>query len=152
MAGTRPNSRAARRDGVVDGLILPDEVLVARLAHVIMTVAGKKPELIQPHKSKLLDVMGKRDQWEIRFELSKAITRLQSEPEEIAELVGVFKKYLDVPQSFVRTGALQGLADLAQKDPSLRSMVYDLLDHYVVSGTAAMRARCRKLLVVLGRD
>ena len=131
---------------MVAGLILPDPVLTARCAHVIMFVAQKKPQLVQPYKRSLLDAMSRCDQWEIRLELSKAITQLQLTADEIADLVGVFKAYLDAPQSFVRTGALQGLADLARKDADLVPMTQNLLAHYVNSGTAAMRARARKLL------
>ena len=133
----------------VAALVLPDPVLVSRCAHVIMQVAEKQPDLVQPHKPALLETMGERNQWEVRLECSKAITKLRLEPREIHDLVHVFKDYLDAPQSFVKTAALQGLADLAQKDPDLTPMVRDLLSHYVLSGTPAMRARCRKLLAVL---
>jgi hypothetical protein len=57
--------------------------------------------------------------------------------------------YLDDRSSIVKTSALQGLADLAQHDASLRPKVLELLRASTRNGTAAMKARSRKLLLQL---
>jgi hypothetical protein len=58
-------------------------------------------------------------------------------------------EYLQDRSSIVRTSALQGLADLAQDDTSLRPKVIELLRESTRDGTAAMKARSRKLLLRL---
>ena len=45
-----------------------------------------------------------------------------------------------------RTFALQSLMDLSAKDPSLRRRVLTIAAEFAENGTAAMRARARKLL------
>jgi hypothetical protein len=54
--------------------------------------------------------------------------------------------YLEDQSSIVRTFALQALADLSRNDAGLRSRVREILEESVATGTAAMRARARKLL------
>jgi hypothetical protein len=54
--------------------------------------------------------------------------------------------YLEDRSSIVKTFALQGLADLAQDDPSIRPGVIEILRQATRTGTAAMKARGRKLL------
>jgi hypothetical protein len=57
--------------------------------------------------------------------------------------------YLEDRSSIVKTSALQGLADLAQHDSSLRPKVIELLRESTRNGTPAMKARSRKVLVQL---
>ena len=52
----------------------------------------------------------------------------------------------------MRTFALQALADLAEQAPDLLPEVIELLHEAVRAGTAAMRARSRKLLLRLERQ
>jgi hypothetical protein len=59
--------------------------------------------------------------------------------------------YLEDRSSIVKTCALQGLADLAQDDPSTRPKVLEILREAARSGTPAMKARSRKLLIRLER-
>jgi hypothetical protein len=54
-------------------------------------------------------------------------------------------RYLEDRSSIVKTCALQGLFELAQEDPLLRSRAVEVLREAFRSGTAAMKARSRKL-------
>jgi hypothetical protein len=56
------------------------------------------------------------------------------------------RRYLDDRSSIVKTFALQALFDLTRVDPSLRESTRALLEGAVSTGTAAMKARSRKLL------
>jgi hypothetical protein len=57
--------------------------------------------------------------------------------------------YLDDRSSIVKTFALQGLADLAENEPSIRPRVIETLREATRNGTPAMKARSRKLLLKL---
>jgi hypothetical protein len=48
--------------------------------------------------------------------------------------------------SIVKTFAIQSLADIARDDASMRPEVRALVETHMRSVTAAMRARCRKLM------
>jgi len=60
-------------------------------------------------------------------------------------------RYLEDRSSIFKTSALQGFADLAQDDASIRPGVIEILREATRSGTAAMKARGRKLLIRLER-
>lgn len=65
--------------------------------------------------------------------------------------VAALNAYLEDRSSIVRTHALQGLADLAQHDATMRPEVMEILRAATRSGTAAMKARSRKLLILFER-
>ena len=58
--------------------------------------------------------------------------------------------YLEDRSSIVKTFALQGLADLAQPEPGLRAEVIEILHESARNGSAAVKARSRKLLILFG--
>jgi hypothetical protein len=60
--------------------------------------------------------------------------------------------YLEDRSSIVKTFALQGLADLAAAEPSVRETVIQTLQEARRKGTAAMKARSKKLLRGLEND
>ena len=63
--------------------------------------------------------------------------------------VSLMHAYLEDRSSIVKTSALQGLADLARADPTLRLKVMEVLRASSRSGTPAMKARSRKWLLHL---
>jgi len=93
--------------------------------------------------------MAETREQEMRWHLAAMIPRLSLAAKERKMVVSLLNLYLEDPSSIVKTSALQGLADLAQKDSSLRPQVIDLLREATRSGTPAMKARSRKLLLQL---
>jgi len=93
--------------------------------------------------------LAEAQQNKLRWSLAVTLPRLNLCRSERRRVVLALESWLDDPaemSSIVRTCALQGLADLAAKDLSLRSAVVDLLRQHGRSGTPAMRARSRILL------
>ena len=74
------------------------------------------------------------------------IPRLELNARERLVAVDILFDYLRDRSSIVKTFAMQGLADLAVKDPLLRRKLLPLLEELTEIGTPAMRARGRKLL------
>ena len=109
-------------------------------------VSAKKPRLLDRHKPELLGLLAEADQIELRWHLAAMIPRLRLTPTERQRAATALQLYLDDRSSIVKTFALQGLADLAQNDPALRTNVKHLLEDALQSGTPAMRARARHLL------
>jgi hypothetical protein len=77
------------------------------------------------------------------------VPRLKLTPLECRRVAEVLQEYLEDRSSIVRTCAMQGLADLTRQNASLRPMVLDLVRSLTRTGTPAMRARGRILLVQL---
>jgi len=114
-------------------------------------VTREKRELLQPYKKELLGLMAEADQQELRWHLAAMVPRLLLTAKERQIAASSLNKYLVDRSSIVRTFALQGLADLAENDADMRAAVMELLREAMRTGTAAMKARGRKLLLRLER-
>lgn len=75
--------------------------------------------------------------------------RLALNAKELTLAAAALKNYLGDRSSIVRTCALQALSDLAEQSPERVSEVTELLHQAARTGTAAMKARSRKLLLRL---
>ena len=93
--------------------------------------------------------MTETEQQEMRWHLAVMVPRLALTAKERQVAISSLESYLEDRSSIVKTFALQGLADLAQEDPSIRPGVIEILRQATRSGTPAMKARSRKLLLQL---
>jgi hypothetical protein len=131
---------------LIAGLWSEDPLIRMRAADAAEKVSRKNPELLQPHKKKLLGLMAEAQQQELCWHLAVMVPRLSLNPKERQYAASVLGNYLEAHSSIVKTFALQGLADLAQKDAHLRPGAIAILREAGENGTPAMRARSRKLL------
>jgi len=93
--------------------------------------------------------MVETEQQELRWHLAAMVPRLQLNTKQRNLATSLLIGYLEDRSSIVRTFALQGLAELAQDDASLRPGVIEILRAAARNGTPAMKARSRKLLLRL---
>jgi len=134
------------------GLWSEDPVVCMRAADAAEKVSHAKPELLRRYKEELLGLLEEAEQQELRWHLALMVPRLPLNTAERRRAAAALENYLQDRGSIVKTHALQGLADLAAGQPQMRQQVIDLLHESARSGTAAMRARSRKLLARLERD
>jgi len=125
-----------------------DENAVVRMraADAAEKVSRAKPELLKPYKRELLGLLAEAEQIELRWHLAAMVPRLALTRAEKQRAAAALERYLEDRSSIVKTFALQGLADLARSEPGLRERVKQILEESLASGTAAMKARARKLL------
>lgn len=121
-------------------------VVRMRAADAAEKVSAQKPRLLDCHKSELLGLLAEAEQIELRWHLALIVPRLRLTALERQRAALALQRYLDDRSSIVKTFALQGLTDLAQNDPGLRSEIKHLLQNAARSGTPAMKARARMLL------
>ncbi|MGA7078558.1 MAG: hypothetical protein ACLPVW_04740 [Terriglobales bacterium] len=131
------------------GLWSTDPLIRMRAADAAEKVTRNRPELLQPYKGELLGLMVETQQQELRWHLAAMVPRLELNSKQRNLATSLLIGYLEDRSSIVKTFALQGLAELAQDDPSLRPGVIEILRGATRSGTAAMKARSRKLLLRL---
>jgi hypothetical protein len=117
-----------------------------RAADAAEKVTFTRPELLQPYKRELLGLLAESEQIELRWHLALMVPRLELNATERQRAAKTLWRYLDDRSSIVKTFALQGLAELAKQDPSLRETVKQTLEVSLQTGTAAMKVRARKLL------
>jgi hypothetical protein len=123
-----------------------DPIVRMCAADAVEKVSRKYPEVLHPFKVELLGLLSEATQQELRWHLAQMIPRLVLSERERHRAAGAFRNYLNDRSSIVKTFAIQALADIARDDPSMRPEVRALVETHMRSGTAAMRARCRKLM------
>ncbi|HYW39459.1 MAG TPA: hypothetical protein VE957_15210, partial [Terriglobales bacterium] len=133
------------------GLWSADSLVRMRAADATEKVTRKNRELLLPYKKKLLGLMTGTIEQELRWHLAVMVPRLLLNTKERYLATSLLTSYLEDRSSIVKTFALQGLADLAQDDPSIRPRVTEILREATRNGTPAMKARSRKLLLHLER-
>jgi len=134
---------------LIAGLWSADPLVRMRAADVAEKVTRSNREVLRPYKKALLDLMVEVKEKEVRWHVAVMVPRLLLNAKERKLVVSVLNDYLEDDSSIVKTFALQGLADLTRDDPSLRPRVMELLREAARNGTAAMKARSRKLLLHL---
>jgi hypothetical protein len=137
---------------LIAGLWSEDPLVRMRAADAAEKVTRKNPELLRPHKRELLGLMAETSEQELRWHLAAMVPRLMLNVRERQLVISMLNTYREDRSSIVRTCALQGLADLAQDDPGIRPRVIEILRESARTGTPAMKARSRKLLLTLERD
>lgn len=123
-----------------------DAVIAMRAADALEKLTRRQSEVLQRFKKELLGLAEETRQQELRWHLAAMLPRLQLSPKERERVVAVLTGYLNDKSSIVKTFALQGLFDLSVLHSELRPRIEQLLTVAVSTGTAAMRARSRKLL------
>jgi hypothetical protein len=136
---------------LIAGLWSEDALVRMRAADAAEKITRTKRELLRPYKKELLSLMADAEEQELRWHLAAMVPRLSLNAKERQLATSLLSGYLEDRSSIVRTFALQGLANLAEHDPSMRPAVIELLREAARGGTPAMRTRSRKLLIELER-
>lgn len=144
-------AKMVRADGrlfekLMEGLWSEDALVRIRAADAAEKVTREKPEWLARHRKELLGLLSETEEQEMRWHLAVMVPRLELNAREKQTTIAALNRYLEDRSSIVKTFALQGLADLATRDASLRPMVVETLRTAMRNGTPAMRARSRKLL------
>lgn len=134
-----------------DGMLNDDPVIRMRAADAVEKITARRPDLLRPHKSKLIYQVARISQQEIRWHCAQLFSRLELTPRERRVLVELLNDYLNDQSSIVKTFAMQALADMAERDVQLRAPIIKQLETLTRTGTPAMKSRGRKLLARLQR-
>ena len=134
---------------LVDCVFDADEGTRMRAADALEKISRQRVTELQPYASALLGLFEENDQQELRWHLAVLLPRLRLDANQRRRTGRALQECLSARSSIVRTFALQGLSDLTAQEPSLTPVVLDALRSAEREGTAAMKARSRKLLLQL---
>jgi hypothetical protein len=123
-----------------------------RAAHAVELLSRKRASLFDAYSASLLGLLAGTTQQKVRWHLAVVVPRLQLTDADCRRVAEILQSYLQDKSSIVKTCAMQGLADLTDRYASLRATVIDLIRELTRTGTPAMRARGRKLLLTLERQ
>ena len=128
------------------GLSSDDPVIRMRCADAVEKITAQRPDLLRPFKGKLLAIAGSSSQPEVRWHAALILPRLALTSKERTVALDILFDYLRDKSSIVKTFVMQAIWDLAASDPELKAQIIPLIEELTLVGTAAMRARGRKLL------
>ena len=123
-----------------------DPLVRMRAADAAEKVTVTRAELLKPYKEELLGLLAEAEQIELRWHLALMVPRLELARPERQRVAESLQRYLRDRSSIVRTSALQGLVDLARQDLSLKELARRTCEESLRTGTAAMKARARRLI------
>lgn len=137
---------------LVEALWHEDAIVRMRAADAIEKASAGNHGLLNPYKAELMGLLGEATQQELRWHLAAMVARLELTRGEMRRAATTLREYMGDKSSIVRTFAMQALADLAERDESMKSDVLELIRRAVKTGSPAMRARGRKLLKRMERS
>ena len=123
-----------------------DAAVRMRAADALEKISRQKAGLLQPYSTLLLGLLEETEQQELLWHLAVLMPRLRLTTAQRSRTVAALYRCLEAKSSIARTFALQGMAELAKLDATLVPALMNLLQSAERTGTAAMKARSRKLL------
>lgn len=138
--------------GLIEALFHDNPIIRMRAADASEKASRSNPKLLEPYKAELFSLLASETQIEVKWHLPQMLTRLPLTNAERHAAIDTLQSYLEDRSSIVKTLAMQALADFAKEDPSLRPDALNTIRRLTKTGTAAMRARGRKLLTQLERS
>jgi hypothetical protein len=139
-------------DVLFQGLENSDPILRMRCADAIEKITVCRPELLAPYRNKLIGALSKIEQQEVRWHVAPLLTRLQLSRSEEAAVIKILLSYTNDRSSILKTMAIQALADIAIRNPRYLAIVEQRIAELQVTGTPAVKSRCKSLLQELKRD
>jgi hypothetical protein len=141
----------ARFREVFDAMMASDPVVRMRAADVVEKVSAKRPDLLQPFARRLLDDVGRNPQQEVQWHVAQMVPRLDLTDAQRQQAADLLMAFLTGQSRITKVAAMQGLAELALRDPELRAKIGPMLGELTKTGSAAMQARGRTLLTRFAR-
>jgi hypothetical protein len=123
-----------------------DSAAAERAARTLRKLAERDPASLSPWRSDLLKLAISAQDLRLRWNLVSILGKLPLSPSQRAIATDWLFERLEDASPFTRTFALQALFDLSLVDSPLRTRVLPIAQQFADNGTAAMRARARKLL------
>jgi len=132
---------------VFEGLFSDDPRVRMRSADVLEKVSAKRPELLRPFKERLIHQVSRIPQQEVQWHVAQMFSYLELNRTERDAIFQILLSYLDSTKSnIVKVCAMQTLADLAERDETIRLEILGKLKELVDTGSPAVVSRGRKLV------
>lgn len=123
-----------------------DDWLVAlRALDLLEKFAHEHPDWIEPHRWVFIGPLAESDKWEVRLQIVRALPLLRWRAAQAKRVRQILQDNVAFPQTFVRAWALDGLAQLAERDATLRPIVARHVRAFERSPSKALQARARHI-------
>lgn len=128
-----------------------DWLVAQRALDLMEKIAHDDPALIEPHKKVFIGPLAQSDKWEIRLQIVRALPLFRWTPSQERHVEEILVENVSYPQTFVRAWALDGLATLTERRPTLQPVVERHLQKFEASSSKALQARARHIRTRLAK-
>jgi hypothetical protein len=148
--GQPPPRRAAIRD-LMAGLVSTNPHACWCAADLARLVSTREPGILRKYADVLIDLVATLplDQWQARGYVTLAASHNTSTHAQRARLAVLVRALAEDDRNALRAIALEAFATLAIAEPELRDEAVLLLECSRRNGTAPMRSRARRMLLVM---
>ncbi|HXN07954.1 MAG TPA: HEAT repeat domain-containing protein [Nitrospiria bacterium] len=131
--------------------LLEDKNILVRMraADALEKVTQKNRDALNPSKPQLLRIAKESKDQEVKWHLAQMLPGLTLSPEESKIVFKLMEQYLKDKSSIVRTCALQAMVELYLRRGIYRERAQLALKDAFKNGTPAMKARARKLSLLI---
>lgn len=130
---------------LVEGLFADDAVVRMRAADALEKVSRTRGDKLEPFADCFIDEVARSREAALGWNLALVLPRLALDAARRRRAIAVLMRLVAARNGLVRVGALQALADFAVTDATLAQRLIPILADAAGTGTAAVRARARKL-------
>jgi len=129
------------------GMTGTDPVVRMRCADAAEKASAVQPDLLLAHRQALLGPLAAMTQPEVRWHVASMLVRLPLSATELDQVWHILLGFTQDSSRIVQTAAMQALADLAVVHPHLMPEAHARIVAMMETGSPAVQARGRKLLV-----
>ena len=138
---------------LIDLLFDSDPAVRMRAADALEKATNKKPGLLLPHRPMLIRRLGEFSQQEVQWHVAQMLGYLPLSESQMNKVFPVLARWArKSPSQIVKVNCIQALADLTRSHPKWRSRVISLIHGLARNGSAAIKARAKRLLPQLTGD
>ena len=100
---------------------------------------------VRPHKALFIGPLADSEPWEYHLQIVRALPLFEWKGSQMKRVYAILRRDLHHPQKFVRTWALDSLAQFARRDAALRPIVLRGLSEFERSGSKSLQTRARHI-------
>jgi len=136
---------------IFKAILVDNEGVRMRASEVAEKISRIHPEWLVSYKDLVINRISRIDQQEVRWHMAQIMPRLKLRKGERKKVFDILIRYLNTDSRTLKTCALQALVDIAVQERVYLPRVLELLKIYERTGSPAIRARSKKLLLMLER-
>jgi hypothetical protein len=127
----------------------PDKAVVERAARTLKKIAERDGAALFAWRKRLIAEAFRAVDVRVQWNLTIVVGKMPLKGADKALAVELMYERLKDKSGLNRTMAMQALMDLSENDAALRARVMPIVREFLESGTPAMKARARKVLLRL---
>lgn len=130
-----------------------DPLVRMRASDAVEKIATENHDILIPYKDKIINKMTNINQQEVRWHNAQLISYLDLNDSEEKKVIKILNYWIDSEKSnIVKVFSMQALADIAEKNPDLKSSIINRIKLIIKTGAHSQIARGKKLLKQLEKN